>query len=121
MAEYIEREAVVIHLQSQLQKMEQHGLGETRTAVLVGRFIKQLKEAPTADVVEVRHGKVVQKDHDEWWGAVYECCECNEEFMLNGGKRAMCCPYCGAYLSLRVEGEKPLLYADMEEIIDAAY
>ena len=55
MAEYIDREALVVHLQSQLKKMEQHGLGETRTAVLVGRFVKQLKDVPTSDVVKVRH------------------------------------------------------------------
>lgn len=55
---------------------------------------------PKYDVVEVRHGKVMQLEHDEWWNAVYQCCECNGMFMLDGNKQAMCCPYCGAYLSI---------------------
>ena len=60
---------------------------------------------PTADVVEVRHGRVMQLDHDEWWGAIYKCCECNGEFMLGDKKQAKCCPYCGAYLKMDGKGD----------------
>lgn len=105
MAEYIERDEAIRRAVDACVKIQ-----VARTGVGITQFeaidvADAIYEIPTADVVEVRHGEVLQKDHDEWWGAVYECCVCNEEFMLGSNKRAKCCPYCGAYLSIRGEGD----------------
>lgn len=49
-------------------------------------------------------GEAIYKEHDEWWGAVYECSRCDGEWMLNSNKeKAMCCPHCGAVLWKRKE------------------
>ena len=53
-----------------------------------------LEDAPTADVVEVRHGKWVRRDailfdNEVVW---YKCSECNTTW----GVRNNYCPNCGA-------------------------
>lgn len=52
-------------------------------------------------MTEHTKGTAIVKDHDEWWGAVYECSICKEEWMLGSKKEANFCPYCGAVLSER--------------------
>ena len=90
MAEYIERETIK-------EVFSQYGGTE--------QMEQLIDSLPAADVVEVRHGTVVQLDHDEWWGAVYKCCECEGEFMLYGSKQAVCCPYCGVLLKMDGKGD----------------
>lgn len=105
MAEYIEREALLKELKEKhadmMQDEEYYGKKRLWHEALSHARVESIVECqPTADVVEVRHGRVMQLDHDEWWGAIYKCCECNGEFMLGDKKQAKCCPYCGAYLKM---------------------
>ena len=54
---------------------------------------------------EVRLGKAICQDHDEWWGAVYECSLCGNKWMLEcSSYKAVCCPWCGA--DMRKESAK---------------
>lgn len=64
---------------------------------------KAIEQTPTADVVEVRYGNAIYGDHDEWWGAVYECSICGEKWMLESSSyKTHYCPYCGA----KMDGER---------------
>ena len=68
-----------------------------------GDLIEWLNAQPTADVVEVRHGRMHLKDHDEWYGAVYGCSLCGENWMLEySSHKAHYCPWCGA----KMDGER---------------
>ena len=99
MAEYIDRKAVCAEID--------------KGDLLVGNNAEWAKEiihrTPTADVVEVRHGKAICGDHDEWWGAVYECSLCGEKWMLEcSSYKAKYCPWCGSKLDgERKEAEVP--------------
>ena len=95
MAEYIEREALIERLKFKR---------DTDTDVYKNKYrglesaIAQVKKAPAADVVEVKHGR---------WNIKYplrECGCCGEiytELGGNGGKAWNYCPNCGA----RMDGE----------------
>ena len=73
------------------------------TLVSLSDIRKAIEQTPTADVVEVRHGNAIYDDHDEWWGAVYECSICGEKWMLESSSyKAHYCPWCGA----KMDGER---------------
>lgn len=86
MAEYIEREAL-------LAEYDRLHTGEP------GRARKLIAEAPAADVVEVRRGKLVEADDGD--GVV--CSVCGEDFctIIHETDRFKFCPNCGA----RMDGE----------------
>jgi len=113
MAEYIERKALLADLRGSYDDLMQiyNGLQyDEERRICSGELvtfmecIMRVKDAPTADVVEVRHGKVVVLDHDEWWSCVYKCCDCGGEWMLEPNKPAICCPYCEVRLDGKGEG-----------------
>ena len=72
---------------------------------------KAIVDAPTVDAVEVVHGRWVWVDDEEC--GIYRCSCCHGA----GGYPTNYCPNCGA----KMDGDKDsnLLFADMEEIIDA--
>ena len=65
-------------------------------------IVNRIKEMPSDDVAEVKHGKweTVNEDWD-----VYECSVCQHEFMLIAGKPRdnsyNFCPNCGADMDTR--------------------
>lgn len=74
--------------------------------------IEMIKDAPTADVQEVRHGKwlVIENDEDELWqgGGHYECTACGYGFSFGGFfemNTLPYCPHCGA--KMEVPDEEP--------------
>lgn len=79
--EYIEREAL-------LKKAYELRGGSFST----GLIIEQIEKAPSADVVEVKHG--------EWTNEgeyLYKCSLCGDKaFLRLGGKPCRYCPSCGA-------------------------
>lgn len=88
MAEYIEREALKRLL------IDKYNFFPV--------FVKNaIEESPTADVVEVRHGKWTEKVKDERFGdewdeiVLYECSVCNSECVESLGIYQYC-PNCGA-------------------------
>ena len=103
MAEYIEREALL-----KLARPVEMGAYSEQDVVTV----KNIKNAPTADVVEVRHGKWVGgintrlnlpqlSAYDDW-----HCSECGNVYPeIYIGRFGNYCPYCGAKMDGKGEGE----------------
>ena len=64
-----------------------------------------LMQAPTADVVEVRHGEWIEKD-DGWGGVLYTCSACGCDWTTIDGtpfeNNMRYCPECGA----KMDGER---------------
>ena len=87
MAEYIDKEAL-------LRKVHELQGGSFSS----GLIVEQIEKAPTADVVEVKHGKweyeYIYNDN------TYECSVCTEPWTLIAGKpnenNMYYCPNCGA-------------------------
>ncbi len=63
-----------------------------------------IKNTPTADVVEVRHGEWIEKPNP--WGQdgshTYVCTECDEQISILGRKPKFC-PECGAKMNVEQE------------------
>ena len=91
MAEYIDREALLRRLPDDLPYK--------------GSVKRVLMQAPTADVVEVRHGEWIEKD-DGWDGVLYTCSVCNCDWCTIDGtpfeNNMRYCPECGA----KMDGER---------------
>lgn len=64
-----------------------------------------IKDAPAADVVEVRHGEWIEHD-DDWCGAYYTCSACGCDWTTIDGtpqeNNMKYCPECGA----KMDGER---------------
>ena len=83
--------------------------GFTFTADGVDEAIDKVEEAPTADVVEVRHGEWKDRYENKYANHYYECSICGEK-ALDGAKvndlgnidriqvLSDFCPHCGAYM-----------------------
>ena len=79
MAEYIEREALKVHLKSYAGMFtDEIGFAVSLEAVLRG-----IDFQPAADVAPVRHGRWILEAHDERvnyrWNVTAECSECCDE------------------------------------------
>ena len=91
MAEYIEREALIEKISSISVTISGRCSGKTLLYEALKSYretvLEFIKQAPTADVVEVRHG--------EWINGVtgYTCSVCNKQ---EPTKRFLYCPNCGA-------------------------
>ena len=104
MAEYIEREAL-------LQDIGETVLFSVRGGVKLptpemrgaNKVIDRIKSVPTADVVEVRHGRWIN-DGEDWF-----CNRCNHNALcdkMTGVQVASAiCPNCGAKMDGKGEGE----------------
>jgi rubrerythrin len=96
MAEYIEREARLREIDKAFEEYGQNGdilklFSECRASILF---------APTADVVEVRHGKWYKGDMPTYGGYKCSVCELNT---VEYNKPY--CPNCGAKMDGKGEGE----------------
>lgn len=97
MAEYIERE----NLLEQLEKIPAYfDSGDTRYGIEIA--IDQTKKQPTADVVEVKHGK--WEKFDQECEVEYVCSKCNF-CIIEADPKQDCaftyCPNCGAKLDAK--------------------
>ena len=108
MAEYIEREALVENLR-ELHKAEIRIYNWAKSdterrerisgCIAVAECIVQAKEAPTADVVEVRHGEWVDKFNRNRMATQSFCSVCGERSGIGGiesNRHKPYCPNCGA-------------------------
>ena len=112
MAEYIEREAVIDEIESttwyhiNCQKNLVEGAACEADALYKATDIYNvIKSAPTADVVEVRHGKWIENQEPLGWCDVdcAECSVCHESWIMDEDSSiddCECmwhyCPHCGA-------------------------
>ena len=112
MAEYIEREAVIDEIEGttwyhiSCQKNLVEGAACEADALYKATDIYNvIKSAPTADVVEVRHGKWVETQEPLGWRDVdcAECSVCHENWIIDEDSSIddyECmwhyCPHCGA-------------------------
>lgn len=122
MAEYIEREAVIdeikgttwYHISCQ-KKIVEGAACEADALYKATDIYNVIKSAPTADVVEVRHGKWVETQEPLGWCNVdcAECSVCHESWIIDEDSSIddyeymwHYCPHCGAKMDGKeVEGE----------------
>ena len=112
MAEYIEREAAIdeiegttwYHISCQ-QKLVEGAACEADALYKATDIYNVIKSAPTADVVEVRHGKWIENQEPLGWCDVdcAECSVCHESWIIDEDSSIddyECmwhyCPNCGA-------------------------
>lgn len=122
MAEYIEREATIDEIEGttwyhiSCQKNLVEGAACEADALYKATDIYNvIKSAPTADVVEVRHGKWIENQEPLGWRDVdcAECSVCHESWIIDEDSSIddyECmwhyCPHCGAKMDGKeVEGE----------------
>lgn len=116
MAEYIEREAFIEDIKTEIINLRMNGLkGTPRPHGELYDFIDRINEQPTADVTPVRHGKWKFEDDTKMiWTtkAICSACGCvvahNVDLSMEYGKRNHLeqykyCPNCGA----RMDWEEP--------------
>lgn len=84
---YIEREKAIDEIDKWLDSVGYVTVGKGLTSY--GELIGCLKDTPTADVLEVRHGEWVYGEFD-----IPHCSECGVEVMPNNVSNY--CPNCGA-------------------------
>lgn len=92
MAEYIEREKAIEHIETHLPYRCSEDFIEGQKDC-----VEQLKSLPSADVVEVVHGEWLR---DTDWKYDYHCSVCNDSAIKDdyGNYDVLTdyCPYCGA-------------------------
>lgn len=95
---YIEREALKEHIGSFAGKFDDDGFWVDLQAVL-----RAIDFAPSADAVEVRHGRWIEHPHFNfeggYSGANYECPNCHYDDCY---EETPYCPKCGA----KMDGER---------------
>lgn len=91
--EYIEREELINRLEDAKEKLMNNITMSSLMAVVVNDiYINFIKESPTADVVEVRHGHWVETAHKG-----YKCSLCNcLSSLFDENLKSEFCPWCGA-------------------------
>nr|DAV05403.1 MAG TPA: Transcription initiation factor IIE, alpha FINGER, Transcription [Caudoviricetes sp.] len=90
MAEYIEREALLLRINLH---------GTNKFGMLDEDIRAFVKETPVADAAPVVHGRWIKLE-DGFGGTCYMCSRCAEEWALNDGapteNNMYYCPQCGA-------------------------
>lgn len=96
MAEYIDREELLLRLKKVVSTGDDFSLG---MQMATSNAIECIKEAPAADVEEVKHGEWGEFE-DNILDTIYQCSVCKEEFVLIEGTPSenlwKYCPNCGA-------------------------
>lgn len=96
MSEYIDR--------NELLKTINENVAEAHNE-RCAQILEGILNAPTADVVEVRHGEWIEKD-DGWDGVLYTCSVCHCDWITIDGtpfeNNMRYCPECGA----KMDGER---------------
>lgn len=117
MAEYIERtEELMLAMNAGARAIENtkryHGAVYTRGVFLespqeipylqAAKVLREVSDAPAADVAPVRHGRSLRTWIDEYYGEWTECSVCGWDNPAN----AQYCNGCGAKMDLEDENEK---------------
>lgn len=98
MTEYIERKALVHHLENCIDEVNNTN-GYTEDFKTCLRLVKNL---PAADVEEVKHGKWIEYPRAHY----FKCSECKETVpykkavLIRGKRKYKYCPHCGAKMDL---------------------
>ena len=102
MPEYIEREALIEDIGETVVFTVRNDV-KLPTSEMRGanKVIDRIKSAPTADVVEVRHGEWIKRSEH-----LYKCPLCGHSaFISFGGIPCNYCPECGAKMDGERKGE----------------
>ena len=115
MAEYIEREVVIDEIESTTwyhincqKNLVEGAAGEADALYKATDIYNVIKSTPTADVVEVRHGKWIENQEPLGWCDVdcIECSVCHESWIMDEDSSIddyECiwhyCPNCGAKMN----------------------
>ena len=106
MSRYIDAEALLESVQSKRLIFEESTPVEECIAEQVSVFEETIEEAPTADVVEIRHAYWKETTHiteskrgREIHSKLYNCSNCDAP---NGRKKSSYCHWCGA----KMDGER---------------
>ena len=104
MARYIDADALIV----EHSKIEIDGLVFKHSWNEIYKNLrKAIENAPTADVVEVKHGYWYDIDSDVGWELV-GCSICRREYSLcDGEDKTDYCPYCGAKMDGMNLSESP--------------
>ena len=97
MSDYISRQVVIEEIDKWLDSVGYCTVGKGLS--YYGELIGCIEDVPTADVVEVKRGKWVDREADLGY-EVYQCSVCKEEYCLETGSPQEngynFCPNCGA-------------------------
>ena len=107
MAEYIEREALLQDI-GETVLFSVRGGAKLPTPEMRGsnKVIDRIKSAPTADVVEVRHGEwIMGVDIADYEYGTCSVCGYDERDAFPTGRTPNYCPNCGAKMDGKGEGE----------------
>ena len=97
MAEYIDREAFIEDIKTEIINLKLDGMkGTPRPCDELYSFIDRINEQPSADVAPVKHGWWIHDD--EWWEFI--CTSCHKG--IGNIKKYKYCPNCGA----KMDGEE---------------
>ena len=97
--EYIEREALIANIAKEIETQRERR--NVFATVAFAHIRGVVANAPTADVVEVRHGEWLFHDTDENDMTIVKCSECGRKRYFG----ANYCPNCGAKMDGKGEGE----------------
>ena len=95
MEKYIEREALLKHL----QECRETSVGSCPTFAVIAAVQAYVGGMPAADVAPVVHWNWIK--HDDFLGRTVECSECHSETMGD----TPYCPACGAKMDGKGEGD----------------
>lgn len=106
MSEYIDREKLIVDIKNRYCKpCENEGKNYKHTkcrACWVDDMIDEIEEAPTAEVIEARHGRWVSTEYP-FMNECEDCSECGYRTVY--GNEFKCCPNCGAKMDLAEENK----------------
>ena len=98
MARYKDIDAIIEQMNGSTAETWGKGLGRSwwsHSVMLKDNIVQLMKDAPEADVVEVRHGRWIINDEDYWT----KCSVCEFEYFdeqENIYNTYIYCPHCGA-------------------------
>ena len=106
MARYKDIDAIIEKMQGSTAETWGKGLGRSwwsHSVMLKDNIVQLMKDAPEADVVEVRHGRWVHTDYAMHWHGKDECSECTYHTSDRDDlSHLKYCPNCGA----RMDGDE---------------
>lgn len=102
MAEYIERDKLYKHFEKSVTIHEATINGSTYPVYLTDHVLHEIRNAPAADVVEVKHGEWIKKYPQYEKDGIYYCSCCRMDIDIATGYETPIdhgiyfCPNCGA-------------------------
>jgi rubrerythrin len=94
MTRYIDADALIQKMQRALDENNDTSAADTILRRVFKIIIGGLKETPTADVQEVKHGRFYLNELDDKW----TCTVCGKSIYCYGIPSHKYCPHCGAIM-----------------------